>query len=55
MYKSIIYILVQLFWIGVVFAVMNGVGLDKYINGKSLHIFLPVAVILIVGFAFIKK
>ncbi len=51
MNRSWIYSLVLFIWIGGIFAVMEGIALDKYI---SLN-FLPVVLVILVGVFFIKK
>lgn len=51
MNRSWIYPLVLFIWIGGIFAVMEGIALDKYI---SLN-FLPVVLVILVGVFFIKK
>lgn len=51
MNRSWIYPLVLFIWIGGIFAVMEGIALDKYI---SLN-FLPVVLVVLVGVFFIKK
>lgn len=51
MNRSWIYSLVLFVWIGGIFAVMEGIALDKYI---SLN-FLPVVLVILVGVFFIKK
>lgn len=44
-----------LFWVVIVFAVMEGVSMDKYINIEYLPIFLPIILLIMLVVFFIKK